>query len=53
MIGKDEAIMQLRMELEMRQNELSMDHERSMEQTTLKRDFNKAQLQEKKAAEEV
>ena len=48
-IAKDELIMQLRMELEMRQNELSMDHERSYEQKNMKRDREKAQLQEKKA----
>ena len=43
--------MQLRIELEMRQNEISMNQERSQEQINLKRDFNKAQLHERKAAE--
>lgn len=45
--------MQLRMELEMRQNELSIDQERSFEKKNMKRDCEKAQLQEKKAQEEV
>lgn len=45
--------MQLRMELEMRQNEISMDQERSYEKKNMKRDREKAQLQEKKAQEEV
>jgi len=45
--------MQLRMELEMRTQELSMDHERSFENKSMKRDFEKAQLAERKALEEV
>lgn len=53
-IGKDESIMQLRMELEMTKNEISFEMEdRSFEQKNLKRDFEKAQLQEKKASGEV
>ena len=41
-IGKDEQIMQLRMELEMRQQEISMDEERNHETKTLRRDFDRA-----------
>lgn len=36
----------------MRQNELSNDQERSFEKKNMKRDFEKSQLQEKKATEE-
>ena len=52
-IVKDEQIMQLRMEIEMRQHEISMDEERNHEQKTLRRDFDRAQLQNNKANEEV
>ncbi len=41
------------MELEMHINELSIDQERSFEQKNLKRDVDKAQLNEKKATDEI
>ena len=54
LLGKDEQIMQLKMELELKQtNELSMDHERSFEQKNLKRDAEKAMFAERKAQEEI
>ena len=52
-IAKDEQIMQLRMEIEMRQHEESMDEARNQEQKSLRRDFDRAQLQNTKANEEV
>ena len=48
-MGKDELVMQLRMELD----EVTMDNERSFEQKNMKREFEKASLAEKKAIEEV
>ena len=48
-MGKDELVMQLRMELD----ELTMDNERSFEQKNMKREYEKASLAEKKAIEEV
>ena len=45
--------MQLRMELELRQNEISLDHERSFEQKNQKQELAKLQLQEKKNVEEI
>ena len=52
-IAKDEQIMQLRMEIEMRQHEESIDEARNQEQKSLRRDFDRAQLQNNKANEEV
>ena len=52
-IAKDEQIMQLRMEIEMRQHEESLDEARNQEQKSLRRDFDRAQLQNNKANEEV
>ena len=52
-IAKDESIMQLRMDIEMRQHEESMDEARNQEQKSLRRDFDRAQLQNNKANEEV
>lgn len=45
--------MQLRMELEMRTNELSVDLEQFNEHKNMKKDREQAQLQERKAQEEV
>ena len=52
-IAKDEQIMQLRMDIEMRQHEESLDEARNQEQKSLRRDFDRAQLQNNKANEEV
>ena len=41
------------MELELRQNEISLDHERSFEQKNQKQELAKLQLQEKKNVEEI
>ena len=41
-IAKDEQIMQLRMEIEMRQHEESLDEARNQEQKSLRRDFDRA-----------
>lgn len=41
------------MELEMRQNADNFEEERSFEKKNMKRDFEKSQLQEKKASEEL